>query len=132
MRSLLESLWDWPDPVAMAVGALLVLPLAALLAGWLQWRNTRLAVRLEAKEVQGRRLAESLLSAPDGFYAWMGDGAELCSRRLAVLLGLGRGTDSTFADVLAVFADADTGRLAAAVEALHGDGEGFEVELALA
>ena len=62
MRSLLESLWDWPDPVGMAIGALLMLPVAALLAGWLHWRASRLATRLEAKEIQGRRLAESLLS----------------------------------------------------------------------
>jgi len=132
MRSLLESLWDWPDPVGMAIGVLLALPLAALLAGWLHWRAGRVRARLEAKEIETHRLTESLLSAPDGFYAWMGDGAEMCSRRLAVLLGLGRGTDSAFADVLAVFAEADANRLNGAVTALREEGDGFDAELALA
>ena len=132
MVSLLEAMSAWPDPTGMALGAALVVPLAALLAGGLHWRGRRLARRLEAAETQAQRLTESLLSAPDGFYAWMGAGGELCSRRLAVLLGLARGTGAGFADLLAVFAAADAQRLSAAVGSLRQDGDGFDLELALA
>jgi len=137
MRSVLEALsaWSdpvWPDPTGVAIGAALMVPLAAALAGWLRWRWARAAAHLAASETDNRRLTESLLSAPDGFYAWMGAGTELCSRRLAVLLGLVRGTDSGFADVLAIFAEADAALLGEAVAQLKAEGAGFELELALA
>jgi signal transduction histidine kinase len=125
---------SWPglsDPVGMAVGAAAVLPVALGLLAWQRWRMARLERRADAQEAEIRRLAESLLSAPDGFYAWMEPDRALCSRRLAVLLALGRGTDSTFADVLAAFADSDARRLAAAVDDLRRDGVGFELDLDL-
>ncbi len=126
-----EALAAWPDLFGMAVGAGLVLPFALVALGWQRWRLIQAERRAEAKSAEGRRLAESLLSAPDGFYAWMG-GREICSRRLAVLLGLVHGTDSPFADVLATFGPADALRLRAQVDMLRTEGAGFELDLPLA
>ena len=121
------------DPlVGMALGAAAVLPLAATLLAWQRWRMLRQERRAESKEAEIRRLSEALLSAPDGFYAWMGPGREMCSRRLAVLLSLGHGTDSGFDDVLAAVSPVDAARLAEAVDSLRSDGIGFDLELELA
>ncbi len=120
------------DPLGLAVAAAAaLLPVALALLAWQRWRMAGNARGAEDQEAEIRRLTEALLSAPDGFFAWMGPERALCSRRLAVLLGLSRGIDSTFTDVLAAFADADSRRLAAAVDDLRGDGTGFELDLAL-
>jgi hypothetical protein len=127
-----EILSSWPDAMGIAVGAALVLPAAAAALAWQRWQMLRLERRAAEKDEQARRLAESLASAPDGFYAWMGEGRQMCSRRLAVLLGLGRGVESAFEDVLAAFTLADSGRLETAIDLLRVEGAGFEMELGLA
>ncbi|MDA8230799.1 MAG: PAS domain-containing sensor histidine kinase [Magnetospirillum sp.] len=121
-----------PDPVGMAVGAGIMLPFVFSVLAVQQWRTAKLARLVEEKAVAVRRLTGALGSAPDGFYAWLPRGEELCSRRLAILLGLVRGTDSGLAEVLAAFAPADAQRLAQALRSLAGDGDGFELQLALA
>lgn len=127
-----------PDPVALVVGAGLMLPVVLPLLGWQRWRLVRLEARLRAKALAALRLRESLDCSPDGFYCWLEDGArageggQMCSRRLAVLLGLGRGVDASFEDVLAAFVPEDAHTLDLAVRTLREDGEGFGMELALA
>jgi len=128
-QALLSS---WSDAAGVAIGAGLMLPVAASLLAWQRWRMVRLERRAAEKSADARRLTEALLSAPDGFYAWMGGTRQLCSRRLAVLLGLGRGIESTFDEVLVAFGDMDAARLGAAVALLKTEGFGFELDLALA
>ncbi|MGE5504159.1 MAG: ATP-binding protein [Actinomycetota bacterium] len=121
----------WLDPLSLALGAALVLPVAAA-AGMARWRAAKLAHKLAIAEAEAERLRESLLAAPDGFYGWMGeDGAELCSRRLAVLLGLYSGTAAGWSEVLEAFAPAAAAQLDGAANALRSDGQGFEMELDL-
>ena len=95
------------------------------------WRRTE--TLLGEMEDQYTATDAALNASPDGYFAWMGaeedDDAGLCSRRLAVLLALYRGFDSTFADVLEGF-DAPSGDLLTeAVEYLRRDGRGFNLEL---
>lgn len=126
-------LMPWPDPVAMALGAALLLPVVLPLVAWQRWRLTKLSHRIRAKETEAFTLRESLAASPDGFYCWMaGEGGETCSRRLAVLLGLARGTDASYDDVLAGFMADDATTLDMAVRHLRTEGEGFEAELTLA
>jgi signal transduction histidine kinase len=132
----------WPESMGVtlggvslggiALGAGAVLPLALSVIAWQRWSLYRLRRRIDEKEAETIRLAESLMSAPDGFYAWMPPGREICSRRLAVLLGLGRGIDSSFDDVTTAFAAEDSARLNAAVAELRREGANFELDLALA
>ncbi len=95
-----------------------------------RYRLRRAAAECQRLRAENRRLLESMMSAPDGFFAWIGEGDTLCSRRLAVLLGLPKGTQSDLADVLAAFAE--PGRLTAVLASLHQDGIGFDLELAAA
>lgn len=118
------------EPFSAAVGALAVLVPAVLLLFLLSRRSASLGDEATRAAAWSERLGESLLAAPDGFYAWMGE-REVCSRRLAVLLGLFGGTDSTFMDVLESFAAADAAQLDAAVRRLREEGEGFELDLRL-
>ncbi len=77
---------------------------------------------------------ECLGTSPDGFFCWTlaGEESQVCSRRLAVLLSLPQGIDSTFEDVLSRFMHAEARTLHMAVEHLRSTGEGFEVELPVA
>lgn len=124
----------WPDPVGVAVGAALPLAFGLPLLAWQRWRLVRLARRAAEGEAQAARLLECLACSPDGFYGWMAgpSDTETCSRRLAVLLALPRGTESGWDDVLAAFTPEDAHALERAVDRLKAEGEGFEQELALA
>ncbi|HLO76757.1 MAG TPA: PAS domain-containing protein, partial [Magnetospirillum sp.] len=124
----------WPDPVAMLLGAAVMLPFALPLLGWQRWRLGRLEARSRAKMVEAMRLRECLAASPDGFYCWLeeGEAGQMCSRRLAVLLSLGRGIDSSFEDVLGAFLPEDSYTLDIAARRLREEGEGFEAELSLA
>ncbi len=121
----------WPEPAGMALGAALMVPVLLPLVAWQHWRAARLERRLQTKEHTAARLRESLATSPDGYYCWLGEGDETCSRRLAVLLGLPRGLESSYEDVLAAFTAADAHTLDMAVRQLRGAGEGFEAELTL-
>jgi signal transduction histidine kinase len=116
------------DPLSVGVGALLVLVPAITLLLLLRWRTVSLAADATRAVALSERLSESLLAAPDGFYAWLGE-REICSRRLAVLLGLFRGTESSFMDVLEAFAAADAAQLDGAARRLRDEGAAFELEL---
>ncbi|MBI3446347.1 MAG: PAS-domain containing protein [Magnetospirillum sp.] len=116
------------DPLSVGIGALLVLVPAVAALAVLRWRMASLAGEAQRSASDAERLTESLLAAPDGFYAWLGE-REICSRRLAVLLGLFSGTASAFMDVLESFAAADAAQLDDAIRQLREDGQGFELEL---
>ena len=124
----------WLDPLAMVLGAAVLASVVVPLFAWQRLRLSRLTQTATEKESEAEGLLECLASAPDGFYCWMAGpgGAETCSRRLAVLLGLPKGTESDFADVLAVFAAEDAAILDRHVALLFAEGQGFELELALA
>ena len=124
----------WPDLASVALGAALMLPLAVPLVAWQRWRLNRLEVRAGSKTAEALRLRECLAASPDGFYCWLDEGAggEMCSRRLAVLLGLPKGIDSTSEDVLAAFTPEDSYTLDLSIRTLRRDGEGFEAELTMA
>ena len=124
----------WLDPLAMVLGAAVLASVVVPLFAWQRLRLTRLTQTSAEKEFEAQALLECLASAPDGFYCWMGEpsGGETCSRRLAVLLGLPKGTDSAFQDLLEAFAPTDANHLETRVQALLSDGQGFEAELPLA
>jgi signal transduction histidine kinase len=111
------------------------LGLAATAAGGLAaWQAAR---RRRAEAAEGRlagrveQLREILASAPDGLYLWdrIG-GGEVCSRRLAALLGFGAGTAARFDDLCNALRPADGDALAAAVAALRESGVAFELPVA--
>ncbi|CAA7611514.1 PAS/PAC domain-containing protein [Candidatus Terasakiella magnetica] len=118
------------DPVSVGLGAALVAVPALGAVALLRWRLGRAAAEAVRLGAEAERLMESLLAAPDGFYAWM-DEREICSRRLAVLLGLYGGTGSSFMDVLESFTAAEAAHLNSAVRRLRAEGHGFEIELGL-
>lgn len=131
------------------VQALLALEFVVLvpplvLALW--WHTRRRAVAERALTQAGARaraLEQALAVTPDGWFAWFeGDAARdeetpndpddalsggLCSRRLAVLLGLYTGQAAGLDEVLAGFHAADSARLRDLISALREDGDGFEV-----
>lgn len=117
--------------VAAAVGVVLagVATVPVILAQRRQLKQ--LAAEHATLEIRLERLDEVLRAAPDGHFRWDADGSEHCSRRLAVLLGLYRGLESSYADVLAAFGGGEAAVLEAAVASLHRNGLGFEHELSL-
>lgn len=119
-----------PAMAGAIAGAAAALPLVVAVAAWQRWRLSRLGDRLRQSEDDAARLRECLASTPQGFFCW-GDAA-WCSRRLAVLLNLPRGLDSSFDDVVAAFTPEDGLALEQAAEHLRAEGERFERELMLA
>ena len=128
METAAPALLGWADPLSLGIGAALVLVPAIAALALLRWRMVRLAAAGREATLRARRLEASLIAAPDGFYAWLAE-AEICSRRLAVLLGLYAGTESTFMDVLESFVAADAARLDVAARILRDEGQGFDLEL---
>ncbi|MGE5548801.1 MAG: ATP-binding protein [Solirubrobacterales bacterium] len=122
------------DLGSAALGAALLGPLALPLVALQRWRIAKLTRRAAAKEAEAARLLECLAAAPEGYYAWMaGDTAdvEVCSRRLAVLLGLTRGTQSDWEDVREAFAPQDARLIDGHIDALRSEGEPFDAEFPL-
>jgi hypothetical protein len=124
------------DPASVALGLAFALPLALPLVALQRWRIARLNRRLAEKEADAQRLFECLSAAPDGYYAFIpredaAEGREHCSRRLAVLLGLPRGVDSRWDDVLDAFSAIDARSLDDRVLALQHEGDPFELEFTL-
>lgn len=94
----------------------------------------RRAVRAESDLDQARLEAEEtreiLAAAPDGLFLWdLVAERERCSPRLAVLLGLEAGLESTFADVLRRFEGDAVSLLEQAVARLRRDGAFFDLIL---
>lgn len=111
-----------------AAGALLALTLLQ------RHHRARAEARAAALAERVEALEGALAAAPDGHFIWFhGAGPDVgedgCSRRLAVLLGLLRGTDTPWADVAGGFGGAGVERLQDAVMELRESGEGFEIEL---
>jgi signal transduction histidine kinase len=74
-----------------------------------------------------------LAATPDGLYVWDAiGGGEHCSRRLAVLLELDKGTASRIEDVLFRFEGEAAASLHQAVRDLRHDGSGFDLTQATA
>ncbi len=83
------------------------------------------------------RFYEILAMAPDGYFSWFyGYGEEksreVCSRRLAVLLGLYKGVDSDFAAVLSRISSEDREEFNRLVAHLKETGESFAKEVRIA
>ncbi|KAF0135702.1 MAG: hypothetical protein FD153_2054 [Rhodospirillaceae bacterium] len=90
----------WPAHLAAGAGALLAFLLFAPALLWLNHRVGRILRREQNLE------GEIFTMAPGGYYRWRysrGIVAEVCSRRLVVLLGLVKETGSMFDAVLASF-----------------------------
>ncbi len=106
---------------------------AAVAAGFL-WRRTKTLERGNRDLRAAVETAEEVLAtSPDGLFLWdCATGRERCSRRLAVLLGLGAGTAATFADVRACFGGTAASALDGAVDALRRSGAAFDLDLPLA
>jgi signal transduction histidine kinase len=97
-------------------------------------RGRRAAAEADAAAALAKRERAIREAAPDGLFVWFfgeGGGGHACSRRLAVLLGLPRGTDSSFADVAARFEGDARDSLDAAVAELRRAGAGFDLLLPL-
>jgi signal transduction histidine kinase len=105
-------------------------------AGWHRLRTGKDEIE-DARVVAVERLEEILSTAPDGYFLWdhPAPGQPVvahCSRRLAVLLALPAGTESTWADVRACFHPPERDHLDHALARLNETGERFELEFALA
>jgi signal transduction histidine kinase/PAS domain-containing protein len=116
----------WTDLIILLA---IAVPVALLVLwqrlGLIRSDAARRELTLEAD--RGRRILEV---APDGLFMWPHDGGgEACSRRLAVLLDLPKGTDSGFADLLARFPGDAAGALETGVYGLRRDGSGFDLLL---
>ena len=131
------SIWqipeEWIAPLAVIMIALALLVLILLIT--VVVLRLRLTHSKQQSAQQGRSetaLMDLLSSAPEGFFAWMADGRVMCSRRLAIVLGLVHGTDSSFADIIACFAPDDARRLDAHLTEMTSQGIGFDSVVQLA
>ena len=118
-----------------SVVTFLVLAVAALAA------SLGLAVlyarRAEAANARDRRTAEQIAhlleiqrSQPDGIFTWdMVRGGTRCSSRLAVLLNLKNGRQSSIEDVIRCFEGESRNALATAIDDLKRHGHAFELAL---
>lgn len=130
MPALAMAVALWVDPVSMALGAGVLASVLLPSLVWLRRRLSRQTLSTQAAEARAEALAACLAVAPDGYVCWLDD--FVCSRRLAVLLGLPRGLDSGFDDVLAAFGPDGGERLGRAADRLRADGTSFQVDLTMA
>lgn len=105
----------------------LAFPVAAL---WLIMRNRRLKNEL-AKQVQANRYYEEMLYASrDGYLTYSlykNKEYQYCSRRLATLLNLKNGEDSTLSEILNLFERSAAEKINANFTALKRNGTAFEI-----
>lgn len=118
------------DPLSLGLGVVL-----ALLAMVLQVVATRRMLGRALSELtrlgdSTERLLKGVLAEPDGIHAWIGD-REVRSRGLTALLDLSDDALPGFAAVLARLTPQDSARLDLAVRRLRGEGQPFEMDLAL-
>lgn len=118
------------DPLSLGLGVVL-----ALLAMVLQVVATRRMLGRALSELtrlgdSTERLLKGVLAEPDGIHAWIGD-REVRSRGLTALLDLSDDSLPGFAAVLARLTPQDSARLDLAVRRLRGEGQPFEMDLAL-
>ena len=134
-----------PPVITGLVAVFLLVPPAvwALLRQHSHWQR---AEREASQALYTRDAVQAALeTAPEGYFAWFRqsiskdgkDKADLpefrtegyCSRRLAVLLDLFRGMESSFEDILDGFDHPSQDKLRSAVATIRDDGTGFEIEL---
>jgi signal transduction histidine kinase len=120
---------DTLSPLLLALGVALAVAVAAL--ALLARRRVEADLAMETSVEKAHRLIEMLNFAPNGFYRWDSDGEQVCSRRLAVMLGLRAGTDTRFEELVQYFGPSDQAALLAGVAGLKRDGAGFMQEAAL-
>ena len=124
MADWLASLPATPVPGGVLAGVAVAAVVALVVVTW------ALGVRLRHARAAAERAWAVLDSGVDAYFLWpRPSGPAVCSRRLAVLLGLPRGTDSTWYDLRDAFADADAAALDEAAAGLWRDGAGFELVL---
>jgi len=119
-------LTDIETGMAFALGLLAATPFL-----WLMWRNMGHARGDAALAVREQVRGDAILDAsPDGLFIWdLETGAEVCSRRLAVMLDLSEGTNARFNHIRTCFTDVDARSLEAQVLELRRYGTGFERSL---
>ncbi|MBF0130432.1 MAG: PAS-domain containing protein, partial [Alphaproteobacteria bacterium] len=118
----------------IVAGALVALGLFVPVVLWFRRRLGEEVAARTALAQERARLDEILNIAPDGFYYWRyGPGgkkqSEVCSRRLAVLLGLYEGTSANFEAVLDSLDSPSRALLREATAKLRNDGTAFEIDL---
>jgi signal transduction histidine kinase len=117
------------SPMMLALGVALAVAVAAL--ALMARKRVEYDMQMEAHAEKALCLSEMLNFAPNGFFRWEPDGTQVCSRRLAVMLGLRAGTDTKFEELVQYFGPSDQASLLAGVAGLKRDGAGFVVEAAL-
>lgn len=120
---------DTLSPLLLALGVALAVAVASL--ALLARRRVETDLALETSAEKTACLTEMLNFAPNGYYRWDANGDQVCSRRLAVMLGLRAGTDTRFEEVAQYFGPSDQAALLAGVAGLRRDGASFNVEVAL-
>lgn len=118
----------------IVAGALVALGLFVPVMLWFRHRLSDEIAARAGLSLERARLEEMLNVAPDGFYCWRygpngRKQGEVCSRRLAVLLGLYEGVAATFAAVLDSLDASSRGVLKEATDKLRNDGVPFEIDL---
>ena len=117
---------------SLAAGGLGVWALALVAAGLAtttlayrrRWKSS--LAETERRRAELRRAHEISAVCPDQFYCWdIAGGTEQASPGLASTIGLPRGRQPTFEDVLARFGNEDAVRLGGHVEELRATGKGF-------
>ncbi len=106
--------------LAFALGALSLAAIVTPLFLWQRHKSRKINIAHAEVSADAKLWLETLATSPDGIFIWVkSSGAELCSRRMAVLLDLAPGADSKFADVAASFEGEAAGVLKKAVEQLR-------------
>ena len=116
----LDPFWIW-----VLVGLSIGIALLAWAWVWTRMTLKDLQRRTSAMDLNELALSELLSSAPEGFYAWIGEDRHICSRHMAIMLGLIQGTESDFDAVLAALAPDSAARLENLMETMNRDGIGF-------
>ncbi|CAA6604760.1 PAS/PAC domain-containing protein [Rhodospirillaceae bacterium LM-1] len=116
-----------PLVLALAVGLVVAVALLALLAR----RRVETDLALESNNEKTACLTEMLNFSPNGFYRWDADEGQVCSRRLAIMLGLRAGTQTRFEELVQYFGPSDQAALLAGVAGLRREGAGFTQEAVL-
>lgn len=119
------------DPGLVGASGALLAAAILLVVMFGLWRRARSAEKQAfALQSEAARLREVLAACPDGLFVWdLVDGHEACSRRLAVLLGLAGGTQSSFFDIRDAFEGEAGQSLTRAVDRLRRDGIAFDLLL---
>ena len=116
----------------LLIAAFALIGFLVYLAGMFQLREKVIAER----ERDIFRLREALNSVADGLFCWRYKVSEdndrhYCSRRLATLLGLARGTLSQFDDIVRSFDEEGAASLARRADMLCDSGIGFSINISI-